>query len=85
LKAYEEELKNLELKFDLQINSVISTRNEKMKENKSGVYTDFWLRVLTNHKILNNMITDKDRESLKFISDIRYEKLDDGNVFIINY
>jgi len=53
-----------------------------MLESKNEVYNDFWLRVLTNHKVLNSMISDQDHESLKFIRNIRYEKLEDGNVFI---
>ena len=59
---------------------VINKRNNKMLESKNEVYNDFWLRVLTNHKVINSMINDSDRESLKFLKNISYVKLDDGNV-----
>lgn len=51
-----------------------------MLESKNPVYNDFWMRVMTNHKVLNRMISDQDRESLKYIRNITYVKLEDGNV-----
>jgi len=80
LKAYEEELRNLELKYDQKIHNIINLRNQKMLESKNPVYNDFWMRVMTNHKVLNRMISDQDRESLKYIRNITYVKLEDGNV-----
>ena len=80
MKAYEEELRNLELKYDQKIHNIINLRNQKMLESKNPVYNDFWMRVMTNHKVLNRMISDQDRESLKYIRNITYVKLEDGNV-----
>jgi len=82
MNAYEEELRNLELKYDQKIHEVINLRNTKMLESKNPVYNDFWMRVMTNHKVLNKMISDQDRESLKYIRNITYVKLEDGNVFL---
>jgi len=80
IQNYEEELQALEKKFDKQIINSIENRNKIIKESKREVYSDFWLRVLTNHKFIKEFITENDRDSLKFIQDITYNKLDDGNV-----
>lgn len=84
INAYEEELKQLELKFDKELNLVLKARNEEIsKLSSSQLYSDFWLRVLTNHKVINTMVNERDYEALKQLEDISYVKLDDGNVIII--
>lgn len=73
-------MKNLELKFDLKIKDCISKRNAAIISYKSDLYEEFWLRVLTNHKVINTMISESDREALKHLKNVSYTKLDDGNV-----
>ena len=55
-------------------------RREKIANLKD--YPDFWLRVLSNHRVIKDFISDEDRNILKFLKDIRYEKYEDGMVFI---
>jgi hypothetical protein len=44
------------------------------------LYKEFWLRVLSNHKLLKDFIADEDKDVLKHLTDISYKKLDDGMV-----
>ena len=53
----------------------------KLKTNKSTLFNDFWLRVLTNHKIFKDFVNEEDRAALKYLTDIRTEKLNNGLVF----
>ena len=53
----------------------------KLKTNKSTLFNDFWLRVLTNHKIFKDFANEEDRAALKHLTDIRTEKLNNGLVF----
>jgi hypothetical protein len=43
-------------------------------------YPDFWLKVLSNHRIIKDFISDEDIKILKNLKDIRYEKYNDGMV-----
>jgi hypothetical protein len=38
------------------------------------------MRVISNHKILKEFIAEEDKAALKHLVDVRYVKLDDGNV-----
>jgi hypothetical protein len=79
LNQYEEELKNLELKYDAMMSGVFEKRNKKIQSN-SDLYQDFWLRVLTNHKLVKDFVSEDDKPVLKSLKEIRYHKLSDGNV-----
>jgi len=71
----------LELKYDNLLQNIYKKRKEKIEEAKS--YPDFWLRVLSNHKITKDFINEADKPVLRFLKDLRYEKLEDGNVYLI--
>lgn len=52
----------------------------KSKTSNCPLFADFWLRVLTNHKIFKDFVNEEDREALKHLIDIRSEKLNNGSV-----
>jgi hypothetical protein len=79
LEEFDNETKVLELKFDAKLQQVIDRRKEKITQNKE-LYSNFWLRVLSNHKLLKDFIAEEDKDVLKHLTDIRYKKLDDGLV-----
>lgn len=79
MDSYEDELRLLELKFDKLLNEKYSKRNEYIASNSKLV--DYWLGVLSNHKIIKDYIGEKDIEALKYLEGISAEKLEDGNVF----
>ena len=68
----------MELKYDKLIQKVYDKRTQKIKESQN--YPDFWLRVLSNHKIIRDFISDEDKNVLKHLKDVRCSKLDDGLV-----
>ena len=78
-------MKNLELKYDKLVQNVYQKRHTKIQECKS--YPDFWLRVLSNHRIIKDFISEEDKDILKHLIDIRYIKLEDGLVhkFLKNF
>jgi len=80
-KAFEEELKNLELKYDKLLCEVTQKKIEKMESKET--FSNFWLRVLSNHKIIKEFIAEEDKEALKYLNNLKSEKLEDGNVFFI--
>ena len=57
---------------------IYKKRSEKIQETKS--YPDFWLRVLSSHKITKDFINSEDKPVLKHLKDVRYTKLEDGTV-----
>jgi len=69
----------MELKYDSLLQNIYTKRKQKIEEAKS--YPDFWYRVLSNHKITKDFINEVDKPVLKHLKDLRYSKLDDGNVF----
>ena len=77
-KEFEEENRKLELKYDSLLQNIFNKRKQKIAEAKS--YPDFWLRVLSNHKITKDFINETDKQVLKYLKDLRYVKLEDGNV-----
>jgi len=79
MKNFEEDLKNLELKYDNILVNFNLKRNEKIQKNKDN-FPEFWLRVLGNNKTINEFINESDRDALKYLKDINSMKLDDGNV-----
>jgi hypothetical protein len=83
MKNFEEELKNLELKYDRVLREFNVKRNSKL-QNKE-VFSDFWMRVLGNNKLIKDLITECDRDVLKHLKNISSMKLEDGNVkYIFN-
>ncbi len=66
------------MKYDSLLQNIYNRRKQKIAEAKS--YPDFWLRVLSNHKITKDFINEADKAVLKHLKDLRYEKLQDGNV-----
>jgi hypothetical protein len=83
MSAFEEELKNLELKYDKLLGEVTDKKQEAIK-NKD-LFSDYWLRVLSNHKIIKEFISEEDKSVLKYLKHIKTEKLEDGNVKQIIY
>jgi len=67
------------LKYDKLFQKVLEKRSQKIYESKN--YPDFWLRVLTNHKIVKDFISEEDKNILKHLKDVKCAKLDDGLVF----
>jgi len=68
------------LKYDKLIQKVYAKRSQNIKE--SSAYPDFWLRVLSNHKIIRDFISEEDKKALKHLKDVRCAKLDDGLVML---
>jgi hypothetical protein len=78
MKNFEEDLKNLENKYDKILRDFNVKRNEKIQSKK--IFEEFWLRVLANNKLIKDYITEKDRDVLKYLKNISTIKLEDGNV-----
>lgn len=78
MKNFEEDLKNLELKYDKILIDFNAKRNEKIKSQ--NVFEDFWLRVLGNNKLIKDYISENDKDVLKHLKNISSMKLEDGNV-----
>jgi hypothetical protein len=78
MKNFEEELKNLELKYDKVLREFNVKRNNNIQGK--GIFSDFWLRVLGNNKLIKDFISDTDRDVLKHLRNITSMKLEDGNV-----
>ena len=78
MEDFENENRLLELKYDQLLQGVYEKRKNNIKNKE--LYSDFWLRVISNHKFLKDFISDEDKPVLKHLIDVRYVKLDDGNV-----
>lgn len=79
MKAFEEEMKNLELKYDKILGDLTEKKVAKISENKD-LFSNFWLRVLSNHKITKDFIAEEDKDVLKHLKGLKSHKLEDGNV-----
>jgi len=66
------------MKYDALIQNIYNKRKQKIDDAKD--YPDFWLRVLSNHKITKDFINEADKKVLKHLKDLRFSKLNDGNV-----
>ncbi len=77
---FEEEVKQLELKFDKLFSEALKERKEEILKAKED-FPNFWLNALSNHKIFKDFIAPSDEDALKSLIDIRYEKLSDGTSF----
>jgi len=77
---FEEEVKQLELKFDKLFSEALKERREEILKAKDD-FPNFWLNALSNHKIFKDFIAPSDEDALKSLIDIRYEKLSDGTSF----
>lgn len=78
MAQYEEELKDLELKFDKILCENHNKRNNTVVSNPK--LNSYWLGVLSNHKIIKDFISDDDVDALKYLRSVSYKKLEDGNV-----
>jgi hypothetical protein len=78
LKSFEEELKNLELKYDKIMNDLHRKKNEKMQTKE--VFSEYWIRVLTNNKMTKEFISEEDKPVLSHLKNLTSIKLEDGNV-----
>ena len=78
MRQFEEELKNLELKYDKLLGNVTEEKRETM--NNKQIFSEYWLRVLSNHKIIKDFITEEDKDALRHLTHLKSEKLEDGNV-----
>ncbi len=81
MKEFEEELKNLELKYDKILGDVTEKKKETIDNNE--LFSDYWLRCLSNHKIIKEFIAEEDKDLMKHLKHLKSEKLEDGNVRII--
>lgn len=79
MKAFEEEMKNLELKYDKILGGITERKSAKIAENKE-LFSNYWMRVLSNHKITKEFIADEDKQVLNHLTGLRSVKLEDGNV-----
>ncbi len=79
MEAFEEELKNLELKYDKILAGVTDKKKEAM--NGKELFADYWLRVFSNHKIVKEFVAAEDKDLLKHLKNLKSEKLEDGNSF----
>ncbi len=80
---FEEELRLLELKFDKLLCGVSEKKNNYLKDKP--LFSHYWLRVFSNHKMLKDFIAEDDKDVLKCLFNLRSEKLQDGNVYFIFY
>jgi hypothetical protein len=80
LQSYEDELKQLELKYDRLMGEINNKKSEGIKHKE--IFSEYWLRVLSNNKITKDFIAESDKEALKTLINIRSEKLEDANVII---
>jgi hypothetical protein len=78
LEEFENENRLLELKYDKILQGVYEKRKQNIGQKE--LYGEFWMRVISNHKILKDFIGEEDKPLLKHLIDVRYVKLDDGNV-----
>lgn len=76
--SFENELRQLELKYDKMISSVLDERKKEVVSLKSTI-PNFWFIALSNHKIFKDFIHPNDENVLKSLIDIRFEKLNNGN------
>jgi hypothetical protein len=60
--------------------SDLSRRKSEEINAKNETFENFWLRVLTNNKIINDFISEEDKDVLKHLTNVSYTKLEDGNV-----
>jgi hypothetical protein len=83
-------MKLLELKYEKKMAEVLlkvkycDNCQRKSKTTSSALFSEFWLRVLTNHKIMKDFVTEEDRTILKYLVDVRTEKLSDAFVKCLN-
>jgi len=81
MKEMEEELRVLDLKYDKLLSNLCDKRSTQI--TNKDVLSEYWLRVLTNHKILKDFISEEDKNILRKLKNIRSEKLDDAASFIL--
>jgi hypothetical protein len=75
-------MKNIELQYDKEMKKLYEKRTETINQNNNNnnLYSEFWLRVLCNHKIIKDFISEEDKKVLKHLRNITYDKFEDGNV-----
>lgn len=78
MKDLEEEMKNLDLKYEKIMSQVIEKRNQHTQDKE--LYSHFWLRVFSNHRMFKDLVNESDEEALKALKGVKGFKLDDGNV-----
>jgi hypothetical protein len=79
MKSFEEEMKNLELKYDQLLRNVCDKKAAKLNEDKS-LFENYWLRALSNHKITKDFIAEEDKDALKYLKNVKSIKLENANV-----
>ena len=77
---YEDEIKQIELKYGKIFSNILLERKEEVNKNKDAL-PNFWFNALSNHKLFKDFIASNDEKVLKALIDIRYEKLEDGKSF----
>jgi hypothetical protein len=74
-------MQKLEIKYDQKYQDINKRKNDLIQNNE--IFSEYWLRVLTNNKLINDFITAEDREVLKHLKNVSYLKFEDGNVIIV--
>lgn len=84
IEQYEQEMQQLELKYDKLVHELLIKRSKVTQDSKENL-PDFWLVALSNHRLFKEFIAEQDVQVLKKLKDLRYSKLDDGTVrYLIN-
>ncbi len=66
------------MKYDKLFGQLNKKKAEKI--NNKPIFSEYWLRVLTNNKMTKDFIAETDRETLKHLKNLSFIKLEDGNV-----
>ena len=80
----EEEINKIKLKYQNLKNDIVLKKDEEInKLNNLNNETFFWFKVLTNNKLINNLINEIDYPALKFLNNIKWEYFN-NDINIIN-
>jgi len=80
----EEEINEIKLKYQNLKKDIISKKEEEIKKlNNLNNETYFWFKVLTNNKLINNLINEIDYPALKFLNNLKWEYFN-NDINIIN-
>lgn len=63
------------MKYDKKIQEKLKERKERAKTMKH-----FWLNALSNHRLFKDFISHDDIDVLRYLEDVSYNKIEDGNV-----
>jgi len=79
---YDEERRALEEKYEGLYRPLYAQRREALA---GEALPGFWLKVMMEDEMLGSVITSKDQECLRFLSDVRYECMEDMMSFRLHF